>query len=709
MTGNHLQYIAQMEADLASGVKHDKRSAEKLAAKYGITNMTEVKEFTELAIVHVARDLATTSNYNTAHEHYNAIVNLYHSQATLSHRTSASMRDQQYSTPAPIGYLMGMYVLQTDNPKALYFEPSAGNGLLTIALPMDRTYVNEKTDLRLSNLESQAFASVTNRDASKPFYDYEKKFDGIVSNPPFGPDEPVHYFEYTFKSMEQIMVLRALDTMKHNGRAAVIIGQHTTWDKNGMIQAGKNLIFFNYLYHHYHVDDVINVDGHKLYSRQGTAFPTRIILISGRKAFPQDYSPLRDDHDTVVSTFDDLYDRISQYFPIPQTLPQIPGVKLPVLPSQDEHPGPDHKKGKERFSPVRMMDRSEITTDPKIFQGRENAWSDETVHKILEEGFDKSQDPIIVWRDEILKKYVVISGHSRWRASKILFERGDTSLKMMPVKIFLGDKDDAVDYAIIESNRAGTAEGIKSDINAYKKAAEKGMNKAELLRYFKPESYLSLLKDLCYLNMEGRFIEYLSSPSEQSFPYLKRNAQWVGNLRRMYPQLTNSHETEIFDYLYKKGSTGLNTSKDTLYNLIDRKVMTLDFNADKPLNLSNMPSVNVYSDPLREQIREIEKTIADLSRQRGQKEELIAQARAQDMQESAHRFEGQVSDINKIIMRKIQEKQRIEKMIGEVEHQITYDLFSEMEEPAPKPAKDTMLMEQEQAIALLFLLSTDLI
>ena len=46
-----------------------------------------------------------------------------------------------------------------------------------------------------------------------------------------------------------------------SGKAAIIIGGHTRWDDKGRIQAGKQRIFFNYLYSRYNVADVINIDG----------------------------------------------------------------------------------------------------------------------------------------------------------------------------------------------------------------------------------------------------------------------------------------------------------------------------------------------------------------------------------------------------------------------------------------------------------------
>ena len=126
------------------------------------------------------------------------------------------------------------------------------------------------------------------------------------------------------------MALRALDCMKDDGRAAIIIGGHTGWDNIGRIQAGKNWIFFNYLYHHYHVDDVINIDGHKLYSRQGTAFDVRLILISGRKEKPEGYAPLKREKDKIVYSFSELCDRVSLLFAHPVATSDVEKAKARV-------------------------------------------------------------------------------------------------------------------------------------------------------------------------------------------------------------------------------------------------------------------------------------------------------------------------------------------------------------------------------------------
>lgn len=333
-------YIEHIRKDIAGGTRHTKASIEKLASKYGISNKNLVKEYTELAIVLNARNIAHDSKLNL-YEKYQGIVNLYQSQVNLSMRTSMSVLMQQYSTPAPISFLASSYVLKGNNlsgykafkgivknPKGkivgnanvhpqkakspIYLEPSAGNGLLTIALPFHQTYVNELDDVRLENLKSQPFARVSSWDALKPPASFLQQFDGVVTNPPFGNlSEPVMFGKFKIKRMEHAMCLKALQCMKDSGRAAIIIGGHTSWDEQSRVKAGTNRIFLNYLYHFYNVEDIIPINGKKLYSRQGTSIDTRLILIDGAKDIPAGASPLKNKLlATQVNSHDELWERV---------------------------------------------------------------------------------------------------------------------------------------------------------------------------------------------------------------------------------------------------------------------------------------------------------------------------------------------------------------------------------------------------------------
>lgn len=334
-------YILRIREDLKGGRKHSKTTIESIAKSFGISNKNLVKEFTELAIILNAREIAHDSSLTT-YEKYLDIVALYQSQVNLSMRTSMSVLMQQYSTPAPISFLASSYILKsgslsgykafknivkgstkgkivgnahltndkTDFPK--YLEPSAGNGLLTIALPYHFTHVNELDDVRLANLKEQPFAKVSSWDALKPPAAYDRTFDGVVTNPPFGSlSVPELFGKFKIKRLEHAMALNTLRCMKDNGKAAIIIGGHTTWDEHGRVTAGTNRIFLNYLYHFYNVEDIIPINGKKLYSRQGTSINTRLILIDGAKAVPDGAAPLKNKlHSTVVNTHEELWERV---------------------------------------------------------------------------------------------------------------------------------------------------------------------------------------------------------------------------------------------------------------------------------------------------------------------------------------------------------------------------------------------------------------
>jgi len=309
-------FVKRIIADLEDGKKHNKKSIERLGAYLRITDKTEVKEFVELAIVLKAREIAR-SDLDLLHR-FEKIVALYSGQVTLSHRTSHSMLLQQYSTPAPISFLAGIFVNADYNVSV--FEPSAGNGLLTIAGNPANITVNEIDDLRRSNLLEQGYAKVLHQNGIYPFRGLEKSFDAVLTNPPFGTfRQKVAYDFLSIDALDHLMALRALDTMKDTGKAAIIIGGHMRYDSRGRIQAGRNRSFFNYLYSRYNVKDVINIDGRKLYSRQGTSFNVRLILIDGRKMTPGGAAPLYEkERDRVISSFDDLYLRVLSVTKPPQ-------------------------------------------------------------------------------------------------------------------------------------------------------------------------------------------------------------------------------------------------------------------------------------------------------------------------------------------------------------------------------------------------------
>lgn len=270
---------------------------------------TDLQELIEAEVVDYAREIAN-DNALFDKQRFDYIVRLYNAQPSLNARDNDRINLQQYSTPAPMAFLMGKFLKKGKKVES-GLEPSAGNGMLTINLPKEAMHVNDIDEMRLSNLAKQGFGEVTSQDGTQPFG--EKKYDVVVTNPPFG-NVPSKTYDglYEISGLEHQMAINALESMKDDGRAAIIIGGNTEYNQNGSIK-GKDRAFFNYLYAHYNVVDVINMNGHELYSRQGTGFPVRMILINGRKEFnPRSFAPtIQKARAERVNSYDELYKRVN--------------------------------------------------------------------------------------------------------------------------------------------------------------------------------------------------------------------------------------------------------------------------------------------------------------------------------------------------------------------------------------------------------------
>lgn len=237
---------------------------------------------------------------------FNDIVKLYNLQPSITQRSSNRIKMQQYSTPLPMSFVADVFAFQEGMEDVL--EPTAGNGMMVFAIPESTVHANELDKTRLDNLRAQKFKKVTDQDATQPFEGEE--YDAIVANPPFGGAVAKEYDGKMIPGLAEQIALNALSKMKDNGRAAIIIGGNMEYAPNGSIKTDK--AFFTYLYDHYNVKGVIDMDG-KLYAKQGTTYPTRMILIDGRRSEEERaqvkvYPPVLKDSPMKVKTFDELFD-----------------------------------------------------------------------------------------------------------------------------------------------------------------------------------------------------------------------------------------------------------------------------------------------------------------------------------------------------------------------------------------------------------------
>lgn len=215
-------------------------------------------------------------------------LDLYHRQPGLNTRTSTSILQQAYSTPVPIAYLAGQ--LAGINQATTVYEPTAGNGALLLLADPDKAIVNELNPNRAAALRAQGF-TVTQQDAST-FLPKSEAVDRIITNPPFGSLKDAQGLTQTFRrgllttsQLDHAIALTALDLMKPEGRAVLILGGKMGDERSRTERYNTQLTrgFYRWLYKDagYKVADHFSISG-SLYRKQGTSFPIDVIVIEGK-------------------------------------------------------------------------------------------------------------------------------------------------------------------------------------------------------------------------------------------------------------------------------------------------------------------------------------------------------------------------------------------------------------------------------------------
>jgi hypothetical protein len=273
--------------------------------------MKEAQEALEAAIVARARSILATQTSDRAT--FARLVDLYESQPNLNIRTTTSMTNQAYSTPAPLAFVASRLAGITKDTTV--YEPTAGNGMLLIGATPKLTTANEIEPGRLTALKDQGF-KVTDVDAINGGHHSlgaGKNFDAIITNPPFGSikteltgkTQKVKVDGYKIGQIDHLIAARALDYMKDDGKATIILGASKV---TGGLSADDR-IFFNWLYSHYNVTSHFEVDG-SLYARQGANWPVRVINVDGRVRSDR-FSPAEGSIQRV-GTWKEVYERFNE-------------------------------------------------------------------------------------------------------------------------------------------------------------------------------------------------------------------------------------------------------------------------------------------------------------------------------------------------------------------------------------------------------------
>jgi hypothetical protein len=242
----------------------------------GTESAKQADEAIEVGVVLASRNIIEQGRKDglNSGQIYDKLVDLYGRQPNLSVRSSTSVANQAYSTPSPLAYVASELAGITN--KTTVYEPTGGNGMLTIGANANKVTANELNADRFQMLQRiLKGGTVTEGNALNNEVE-NNSFDVVIENPPFGKVGDISNIDHDIASASLI-------ALKEDGRAVLILGgvqSNTDEGRREGYRGNAKRNFYYKLYNMYNVVDHFTVGGN-LYAKQGTTYPVDVIVIDG--------------------------------------------------------------------------------------------------------------------------------------------------------------------------------------------------------------------------------------------------------------------------------------------------------------------------------------------------------------------------------------------------------------------------------------------
>jgi DNA repair protein RadC len=312
---------------------------------------------------------------------------------------------------------------------------------------------------------------------------------------------------------------------------------------------------------------------------------------------------------------------------------------------------------------VKEYPLSDIHTDTENFQNRSEDYSKETFDSInndVKSGkFDISHmDPIKLWKDPETDKLFVVAGHSRLAAFKHQAAEGNKDFQTIPGnEISAKSLEDARIFAKEKSNVMGTRESDLSRANIYNDMRKKGSPEAEIKRKAREleKKNSAYIYNLSYLNPEGKTADavkaFENSTSKKDTQNISVIADWIGDAKAKYPELTDAHENEMYDYLVNKDAYSRFKNKTEFLDKVGKRAESNYFNPEERLNLEGLesrPNARIEYD---QKTKDLEHDLHDAISKRDKRMEQILEQNKDitpdEMQQKLDKHNGDVQAIQK--------------------------------------------------------------
>ena len=317
-------------------------------------------------------------------------------------------------------------------------------------------------------------------------------------------------------------------------------------------------------------------------------------------------------------------------FPMINDISEAKDIKTPASPltptevkaKAEEAPA---KPTKEKAS-TKFVDKpvNEIKTDESKFQNRTELDQDQ-LKQIKDNWNDNELDPVVIWKDKEGKSYL-LAGHHRLEAAKQLGK------KTIPARYFEGTEEEAIKYAKEKSNANRTMEQPYDRAKIYRKMREEGKSNKEIKKALEVEGKnKNYVENLGYLNPKGKVMSMLKSlgkaGDKQTVRITEQAADWIGEARSFFSELTDAHENELYDWLINKGAISKVKTKTEFIQRLSRVADAMRMNPDQPLNLEQRQTHGPLESEKNSQINSLVQEIKDLEKERKDPKAAVTETR----------------------------------------------------------------------------------
>lgn len=267
----------------------------------------------------------------------------------------------------------------------------------------------------------------------------------------------------------------------------------------------------------------------------------------------------------------------------------------------------------------------DLTTSLNEFQGRGEEYSQQTFNRIINEvkegTFNESAlPPIQIWKNPKTNSWTILGGHSRTAAYRELSKQGNKNFDSINAQIVKANSLEEAKKIAQESNLTAKQTSVEN-ANYFRSIKDKFATKKEAQQKAQ-DLYGSdwvYTYNISHLNPNGEAFQLLKafqkSTDKAAQKKVETIADFIGAARAKYPELTDGHEDELFDYLYD-GTGKKITNKNDFMDRLDNIVSAFDYSFDKPLNIESKVTKGYNQTNIDNQIADIRGQIKELERER---------------------------------------------------------------------------------------------